>query len=48
MKNLSVKELLKYLNNKIETEQYIDSVHKIKILTTVEIIEKTLVELDYC
>lgn len=47
MKNLSVKELLKYLNNKIETEQYIDSVHKIKILTTVEIIEKTLVELDY-
>ena len=47
MKNLSVKELLKYLNNKIETEQYIDSVHKIKILTTVEIIKKTLVELDY-
>ena len=47
MKNLSVKELLKYLNNKIETEQYIDSVHKIKIITTVEIIEKTLVELDY-
>ncbi len=47
MKNLSVKELLKYLNNKIETQQYIDSVHKIKILTTVEIIEKTLVELDY-
>jgi hypothetical protein len=47
MKNLSVKELLTYLNNKIETQQYLDSVHKIKILTTVEIIEKTLVELDY-
>jgi len=47
MENLSVKDLLTYLNNKIETQQYIDSVHKIKILTTVEIIEKTLVELDY-
>jgi|TARA_A200000113_G_scaffold219583_1_gene228548 hypothetical protein len=47
MENLSVNDLLTYLNNKIETQQYIDSVHKIKILTTVEIIEKTLVELDY-
>ena len=47
MENMSVKELLTYLNNKLETQQYIDSVHKIKILTTVEIIEKTLVELDY-
>ena len=46
MENLSVKDLLTYLNKKIETHQYIDSVHKIKILTTVEIIEKTLVELD--
>ena len=47
MENLSVNDLLTYLNNKIETKQYIDSVHKIKILTTVEIIEKTLLELDY-
>ena len=47
MENLSVNDLLTYLNNKIETQQYINSVHKIKILTTVEIIEKTLVELDY-
>jgi hypothetical protein len=47
MENLSVNDLLTYLNNKIETQQYIDSVHKIKILTTVEIIEKTLLELDY-
>ncbi len=47
MENMSVKELLTYLNNKLETQQYIDSVHKIKILTTVEIIKKTLVELDY-
>jgi hypothetical protein len=47
MENLSVNDLLTYLNNKIETQQNIDSVHKIKILTTVEIIEKTLLELDY-
>ena len=47
MENMSVKELLTYLNNKLETQQYNDSVHKIKILTTVEIIKTTLVELDY-
>ncbi len=42
MKNPSSQELLKYLENKISQGDYIDSVHKIKLITTVEMIQKIL------
>ena len=42
MKKPSSQELLEYLENKISQGDYIDSVHKIKIMTTIEMIKKTL------
>jgi len=42
MKTPSSQELLEYLENKISQGDYIDSVHKIKIMTTIEMIKKTL------
>ena len=42
MKNPSSQDLLKYLENKISQGDYIDSVHKIKLLTTIEMIKKIL------
>tara|TARA_S200000501_G_scaffold339807_1_gene347737 strand:+ start:94 stop:234 length:141 start_codon:yes stop_codon:yes gene_type:complete len=42
MKKTSSQELLEYLENKISQGDYIDSVHKIKIMTTIEMIKKTL------
>jgi len=41
-KQLSAKELLVFINNLIETGQYNDSVHKIKLMTAQEVIEKIL------
>ena len=41
-KQLSVKELLEFINNLIETGQYNDSVHKIKLMTARDVIEKIL------
>ena len=41
-KQLSAKELLEIINNLIETGQYNDSVHKIKLMTAQEVIEKIL------
>ena len=41
-KQLSVKELLEFINNLIETGLYNDSVHKIKLMTAREVIEKIL------
>ena len=42
MKNPSSQELLEYLRNKISQGDYIDSVHKIKLMTTIEMIQKIL------
>tara|TARA_S200000501_G_scaffold337822_1_gene344179 strand:+ start:113 stop:253 length:141 start_codon:yes stop_codon:yes gene_type:complete len=42
MKNPSSLDLLEHLENKISQGDYIDSVHKIKLMTTVEIIQKIL------
>jgi len=44
MENITAKELLEFLKTKVETENYADSVHKIKLLTAIEMIEKTLGE----
>ena len=41
-KQLSAKELLEFINNLIETDQYNDSVHKIKLMTARDVIEKIL------
>jgi hypothetical protein len=41
-KQLSAKELLGFINNLIETGQFNDSVHKIKLMTAQEVIEKIL------
>ena len=41
-KQLSAKELLEFINNLIETGQYNDSEHKIKLMTAQEVIEKIL------
>jgi hypothetical protein len=41
-KQLSAKELLEFINNLIETGQYNDSVHKIKLMTARDVIEKIL------
>jgi len=38
----SAKEILKLINTKIETGQYIDSVHKIKLMTARDMIEEIL------
>tara|TARA_Y100001935_G_scaffold41468_1_gene33612 strand:+ start:425 stop:565 length:141 start_codon:yes stop_codon:yes gene_type:complete len=40
----SVDELLNYLENRIEKEQYKNSVHKITFMTTVHVIKKILGE----
>jgi hypothetical protein len=42
MKNPSSKELLEYIDNKISKGNYIDSVHKIKLITAREMIQKIL------
>ena len=41
-KQLSAKGLLDFINNLIDTRQYNDSVHKIKLMTAQEVIEKIL------
>jgi hypothetical protein len=41
-KQLSAIELLEFINNLIETGQYNDSVHKIKLMIAQEVIEKIL------
>jgi hypothetical protein len=41
-KQLSAKELLELINNIIETGKYNDSVHKIKLMTARDVIEKIL------
>ena len=40
----SVDELLNYLENRIEKEQYKNSVHKITFMTTLHVIKKILGE----
>jgi hypothetical protein len=42
MKNPSSKELLEYIDNKISKGNYVDSVHKIKLITAREMIQKIL------
>jgi hypothetical protein len=42
MKNPSSRDLLKHIENKINQENYFDSVHKIKLITTREMIQKIL------
>ena len=42
MKNPSSKELLKHIDNKISQGNYFDSVHKIKLITAREMIQKIL------
>ena len=42
MKEPSAKEVLVLLENKINTGQYNDSVHKIKLITAREVIKKIL------
>ncbi|MDC0874950.1 hypothetical protein OAP64_04885 [Flavobacteriaceae bacterium] len=42
MKEITAKEILTLLENKIETGQYNDSVHKIKLMTTRDVIKKIL------
>jgi hypothetical protein len=42
-KNLSALEILKLIEFKLEAGNFIDSVHKIKLLTTKEMIEKMLI-----
>ena len=41
-KQLLAKELLELINNLIETGPYNDSVHKIKLMTARDVIEKIL------
>ncbi|MEL0202661.1 MAG: hypothetical protein VW892_08525 [Flavobacteriaceae bacterium] len=43
-KNISAQELLDHLNKRIEKGQYRDAVHKIKLMTTKEVIERVLAE----
>jgi len=47
MKNWTAESLLAHYKQKIEQGEFIDSVHKIKLLTTIEMIEKTLAEGTY-
>ena len=42
MKNPSSKELLEHIDNKISKGNYVDSVHKIKLITAREMIQKIL------
>ena len=42
MKNPSSKELLEHIDNKISQGNYLDSVHKIKLMTTRDVIRKVL------
>lgn len=42
MKNPSSRDLLKHIDNKINQGNYIDSVHKIKLITAREMIQKIL------
>ena len=42
MKNLSSQELLEHIDNKISQGNYVDSVHKIKLITAREMIQKIL------
>ncbi|MGB1019471.1 MAG: hypothetical protein ACPGVF_00040 [Flavobacteriaceae bacterium] len=44
MKNWTAETLLAHYKEIIDHGGYIDSVHKIKLLTTIEMIEKTLAE----
>jgi hypothetical protein len=46
MKEITAKEILTLLENKIETGQYNDSVHKITLMTTRDVIKKIL-ETDF-
>jgi len=43
-KNISAQELLDHLNQCIEKGQYRDAVHKIKLMTAKEVIERVLGE----
>ena len=42
MKNPSSQELLEHIDNKISQGNYVDSVHKIKLITAREMIQKIL------
>ena len=42
MKNPSSQELLEHIENKISQGNYVDSVHKIKLITAREMIQKIL------
>ena len=42
MKNPSSQELLERIDNKISQGNYVDSVHKIKLITAREMIQKIL------
>ena len=42
MKSLSAQALLEQLKQKVTNGQYNDSVHKIKLMTAIEVIEKEL------
>jgi hypothetical protein len=42
MKNPSSKELLEHIDNNISQGNYLDSVHKIKLITAREMIQKIL------
>ena len=43
-KNISAQELLDHINQRIEKGQYRDAVHKIKLMTAKEVIERVLAE----
>ena len=40
--NQSIAELIEVLQTRLETGQFIDSVHKIKLLTTLETVQRML------
>lgn len=42
MKNPSSQELLEHIDNKISQGNYVDSVHKIKLITARQMIQKIL------
>ena len=42
MKNPTSQELLEHIDNKISQGNYVDSVHKIKLITAREMIQKIL------
>jgi hypothetical protein len=47
MKHWTAETLLAHFKEKIELGEYNDSVHKIKLLTTIEMIEKSLGESNH-